>query len=167
MAMNSVLTDETMIVTLRVQDLREIVRDVVAEALKVKAQTDLLDMRQVLERYRIGRDAILAAAKRGDLALSRGPRRKLPVRVAELERWLTGKKYVRNREPAPESMEEWERQVSHQLADLQAPVRSHQQQVSDEVDGIIERELAAGRLRITPQQKRGHAPRHRPTKKPR
>jgi hypothetical protein len=48
--MNSALTDETMIVTLRVSDLREIVRDVVAKALKVKAQTDLLDMKQVFER---------------------------------------------------------------------------------------------------------------------
>ena len=69
--MNSVLTDETMVVTLRVQDLREIVRDVVAEALKVKAQTDLLDMKQVLERYGIGLDAILAGAKQPMVSATR------------------------------------------------------------------------------------------------
>ena len=121
--MTSALTDETMIVTLRVSDLREIVRDVVAEALKVKAQTDLLDMKQVFERYRIGREAVLAGAKRGELELSRGPRRKLLVRAAELERWLTGRKYSPVREPAPESMEEWERQADAQLAELQTPAR--------------------------------------------
>ncbi len=34
--------------------------------------------------------------------LSRGPRRKLLVRAAELERWLTVRKYAPIREPAPE-----------------------------------------------------------------
>jgi hypothetical protein len=116
--MTSALTNETMIVTLRVSDLREILRDVVAEALKVKAQTDLLDLKQVFERYRVGRGAILAGANRGDLELSRGPRRKLLVRAAELERWLTGRKYWPVREPAPESMEEWERQVRRKFPDL-------------------------------------------------
>jgi len=59
-----------MIVTLRVADLREIVRAVVAEALGVQAQHDLLDLKQVFERYQVGRDALLGAAKRGEIELS-------------------------------------------------------------------------------------------------
>ena len=163
--MTSALNDETMIVTLRVSDLREIVRDVVAEALKVKAQTDLLDLKQVFERYRIGRDAILAGANRGDLELSRGPRRKLLVRAAELERWLTGRRYSPVREATPETMEEWERQVRRKFPDLETPALSHRQQVHDGVDHIIEREVAAGRLRVMSQQDRDQAASRRTKRK--
>jgi hypothetical protein len=64
--------DDTMVVTLRVQDLREIVRVAVAEALTTKGRHDLLGLKQVGERYRIGREAVVAAAKRGEIALSQG-----------------------------------------------------------------------------------------------
>jgi hypothetical protein len=69
-------TDNTMIVTLRVSDLREIVRIAVAETLAVKSQHDLIDLKQVAERCRVGRGAIIAAARRGEIALSQGPRRR-------------------------------------------------------------------------------------------
>lgn len=88
-----IVTDDTMIVTLRVQDLREVVRAAVAETLAVKSRDDLLDMKQTAERYGIGRRAVQAAARRGEVELSRGPRRRLLVRASEVERWLTQRKY--------------------------------------------------------------------------
>ena len=113
--MNPTPADETMIVTLRVADLREIVRAVVAEALGVQAQYDLLDLKQVFERYRVGRDALLGAAKRGEIELSQGPRRKLLVRAGELERWLTERKYVPPVRSIAKDLEEWERQANEAL----------------------------------------------------
>jgi hypothetical protein len=156
-----------MIVTLRVQDLREIVRDVVAEALKVKAQTDLLDMKQALERYRVGRDAILAGARRGELELSRGPRRKLLVRAAELERWLTGRKYTPSQRPTARDMEEWGRQVRGRFADHQATPRSHREQLQADADAVIKRELASGRLRLMSREEQERARSTRKRSKPR
>ena len=59
----------------------------------------------------VGRDALLAAADRGELQVSRGPRQRLQVRKSELDRWLSSKPYQpRDREPAPD-LEAWERSV--------------------------------------------------------
>lgn len=113
--MNTTLTDDTMIVTLRVSDIREIVRAAVAEALGAKGQHDLLDLKQVLARYGVGRNALLGAAKRGDIELSQGPRRKFLVRAAEVERWLTEKRYTPPDRTVPVDMEDWERQASQAL----------------------------------------------------
>lgn len=129
--MTAIPTDDTMIVTLRVADLREVVRAAVAEALAVRSQDDLLDMKQVAERYGVGRDALLCAAKRGEVELSQGPRRKFLVRAMEVERWLTQKKYVPPNRAAPADLDEWERQATRSL----------------------ENALAAGRLRrLSPQE---------------
>jgi hypothetical protein len=113
--MNPTLTDETMIVTLRVADLREIVRAVVTEALGVHAQSDLLDLKQVFQRYGVGRDAVLGAARRGEVELSQGPRRKFLVRAREIETWLTQRKYTPPVQPTAKDMEEWERQADQAL----------------------------------------------------
>ncbi|HET9954372.1 MAG TPA: hypothetical protein VFQ61_07705 [Polyangiaceae bacterium] len=110
---------------LRVADLREIVRAVVADALATHAQHDLLDLKQVFERYRVGRDALVAAAKRGEVELSQGPRRKFLIRARELEQWLTRRKYVPPALATAKDLQEWDRQ-----ADL-----------------ALERALVQGRLR--------------------
>lgn len=93
-SMTTALPDDTMIATIRVADLRAVVQAAVAEALAVKRQDDLLDMKQVAERYGIGRRAAQAAARRGEIELSQGPRRRLLVRASEVERWLTQRKYI-------------------------------------------------------------------------
>lgn len=129
--MTTTATDDTMIVTLRVNELREIVRAAVAEALVTGGRQDLLDLRQVSERYSVGRDALLAAANRGEVELSQGPRRKFLIRAAELERWLTQKKYTPRDRTVPVDLEDWDRQVRLSL----------------------ERDLASGRLRkLSPQE---------------
>lgn len=130
----STIADETMIVTLRVHDLRELVRAAVIEALASGGRQDLIDLKQVAERYRVGRDSVLAAAKRGEIALSQGPRRKFLVRAAEVERWLTERKYVPPDRTVPADMEEWDRQAAASL----------------------ERAIAEGRLRrMSPQEIEG------------
>lgn len=129
--MKPIPSDETMIVTLRVGDLRGIVRAVIAEALGVQAKHDLLNLKQVFERYRVGRDALLGAAKRGEIELSSGPRRKLLVRAGELERWLTERKYIPPVRSTAQDLEEWDREAERSL----------------------ERALAEGRLRkLSPEE---------------
>ena len=78
--METAIKDETMIVTLSVQQLRDILHEVVTGALTAKATPDLLNLTQVRERYRVGRGALLAAARRGEVELFRGPKRRLLVR---------------------------------------------------------------------------------------
>jgi len=123
--------DDTMIVTLRVSELREVVRAAVAEALAVKSWDDLLDVKQTAERYGIGRRALQAAARRGEVELSQGPRRRFLVRASEVERWLTQRKY-------------------------NAPVATNptsDMETRAETLDAIERAIAAGRLRrMSPQE---------------
>lgn len=107
--------DDTMIVTLRVADLREVVRAAVADALAAKGRHDLLDLKQVAERYRIGRDSVVTAAKRGEIALSQGPRRKFLVRADEVERWLTHRICTPPDRMVATDMEEWDRQAEAAL----------------------------------------------------
>ncbi len=126
-------TDDTMIVTLRVFELREVVRSAVAEALAVRGQHDLLDLKQVAERYRVGRGSLLAAAKRKEIELSQGPRRKFLVRAGEVERWLTERKYEassRRAAAGPTDLDQWEL----------------------EADRVLERAVAAGRIRFASPQ---------------
>jgi hypothetical protein len=111
----STIADDAMIVTLHVRDLRAIICVAVVEALTAKGHHDLLDLKQVAERYKVGREAIIAAAKRGEIALSQGPRRKFLVRANEVERWLTERKYVPPDRTVPVDLEEWDRQVAASL----------------------------------------------------
>ena len=107
------------------------VRAAVAEALAVKSRDDLLDMKQTAERYGIGRRAVQAAARRGEVELSQGPRRRLLVRASEVERWLTQRKY----NPPVTTNPTGERDARAQALDP------------------IERAIAAGRLRrMLPQE---------------
>ena len=127
----SIPPDETMIVTLRVSDLREVVRAAIAEALAARGEHDLLDMKQIAERYGIGRGAVQAAARRGELELSQGPRRRLLVRAGEVDRWLTHRKYAPPSSPAPRALHD----------------------ACSEGTDAIERALAAGRLRkLSPRE---------------
>jgi hypothetical protein len=47
-----------------------------------------LDAKQALERFGVGHDGLLAAERRGEIALTRGPRRKILVRRSALEAYL-------------------------------------------------------------------------------
>lgn len=153
--MSDLPTDETMIVTLRVSDLREIIRGVVSEALAVQSKHDLLDLKQVRERYGAGRDSILSAASRGELELSLGPRRKVLVRAGELERWLTETKYVpiRERRSLAKDLEEWDRQAEAELRRMAERPVMRSRHDPHGVDEKINRMLAEGRLRkLSPQE---------------
>ena len=142
--MNSAPSEETMIVTLRVCDLRQIVHDAVAAALTLKGRTDLLDLKQVFDRYRVGRGALLAAARRGEVELSHGPRRKLLIRAGEVERWLTQNRYRPPNRSLSADLEEWDREVTRSL----------------------ERDIAEGRLRVMSPQELAEARSRRRPRKP-
>lgn len=127
--MTTTLPDDTMIVTLRVADLREVVRAAVAEALAVKSRDELLDIRQTTERYGIGRRAVQAAARRGEVMLSQGPRRRLLARASEVERWLTQRKYnppvatnpTEDRDARAQAFDAIERAIADPLLDSRCP----------------------------------------------
>jgi len=60
----------------------------------------------------VGRDALTAAAQRGELELTRGPRKRLQVRRSELDRWLASKPYTPTAKAEPAaSLDECERRV--------------------------------------------------------
>lgn len=132
--MTTSLSDDAMIVTLRVADLREVVRAAVAEALASRGQHDLLDLKQVAERYRVGRDSVVTAAKRGEIALSQGPRRKFLVRADEVERWLTHRTYAPPDRPVATDMEDWEQraEVALQNAIFEGRIRKASPQEIEE-----------------------------------
>ncbi|MEI9936673.1 MAG: hypothetical protein WDO69_05565 [Pseudomonadota bacterium] len=72
---------------------------------------ELLGVREC-RALRVGRDALLAAAKRGEVQLSRGPRQRLQVRRSELEKWLQSRPYVAPAASEPvQSLEDWQRSV--------------------------------------------------------
>lgn len=56
-------------------------------------ESDLLDAKQTFAEFGIGVDGLKAAAARGELALSKGPRRRIQVSRAELLRWLASRPY--------------------------------------------------------------------------
>jgi hypothetical protein len=65
----------------------------------------------------VGRDALLAAAARGEIAITRGPRQRLQVTRHELDRWLASKPYVVAAKSEPvASLAEWERSVRRKVA---------------------------------------------------
>jgi hypothetical protein len=94
---------KTMLVTLSVADLREIVRAVFDEALGVHARSELLDLKRVWQRYGVGRGSLLGAARRGELDLSLDPRRKFLVRAYEIDHVLTRGTHA----PSPAAAKEW------------------------------------------------------------
>lgn len=64
----------------------------------------------------VGRDALKAAAERGELEITRGPKQRLQVTRSELDRWLKSKPYApkATNEPEPDQAAlaaDWERRV--------------------------------------------------------
>jgi hypothetical protein len=78
-----------------------------------------LDLRAIADRYGVKRDALLNAADRGELLLKRGPRRKLLVELAEIERWIASKPYLprapKISAPTSPSNDDWERRAADEL----------------------------------------------------
>lgn len=77
----------------------------------------LLDARQALSQYGIGRDGLLAAAERGEIELTRGPRNRLQVTRDEIERYLRSKPHrprLRRAEPAND-LEQWSAVAEREL----------------------------------------------------
>lgn len=71
---------------------------------------EMLDLAKAKAWFGVGRDALLGAADRGELALVRGPRNKLLVRRSALEAWRASRPYV-PRGAAKLLIAEWERSV--------------------------------------------------------
>jgi hypothetical protein len=69
--------------------------------------TELLDVAMVKEEYNIGRDALKAAAHRGELTLTRGPRGRLQVERGKLEAWQRSRKYEPTQRRPVADLEAW------------------------------------------------------------
>jgi len=74
----------------------------------------------IARKYGIGRDALLNAADRQELSIMRGPRQKLLVERAEIDRWLASRPYARRMKkiPSPGAENDWERRAEQQLKQL-------------------------------------------------
>jgi hypothetical protein len=59
--------------------------------------TDLLSERQTMAEYGVARDGLLAAAARGEITLSRGPRNRIQVERQEIERWMKARPFAPRR----------------------------------------------------------------------
>lgn len=88
------------------------------KALRATPATDdpLLDLRQLQERYQIGRSAALNAIRSGELPAVTGSRRRVMVRASDVDRWLASRP-VTPRPPrsAPaepvETLDDWDRAI--------------------------------------------------------
>lgn len=67
------------------------VLEALAATLTDTAGDELLGVAECTKRFGVGRDAIKAAAARGELSVSRGPRQRLLVRRSALVAWLESK----------------------------------------------------------------------------
>jgi hypothetical protein len=85
-----------------------------ADAIVVEPRADeLLDAKQTLDRYGIGRDAIRGAAFRGELQVHRGARGKFLVRKDAIESWIEARPYTPTPRRAPcADLAEWDRETS-------------------------------------------------------
>ena len=146
--------NQTMIVTLTVGQLRDLIHGVVTDALTARPVPELLNLKQVRERYSVGRGALIAAARRTEIELFRGPKQTLLVRAADLERWLTTRRYVAPHQgPAPQTMEAWERETERELARLTQESTADHASMSSAASRAIERAMAEGRLRtLSPKE---------------
>jgi len=80
------------------------------------ADDPLLGTKEIFAETGLGHDGVKAAAERGELAVSRGPRGKLLVARSELRRYLQSKPIKpRKAEPVAESLEAWDGQALRAL----------------------------------------------------
>jgi hypothetical protein len=89
-----------------------------AEALAEEPRDEYLNVEQTLEHYNAGRDALIAAAERGEIELKRGARRQLLVLRSELERWIASRPYkpTPRKVGPPSDLDAWEKEADRALA---------------------------------------------------
>ena len=90
MTADSPLADDTPVWQLTVGQFKALI----ATAIITHGQPDqsqLLDATQIQERYHVGREALRAAAGRGELQLVRGSRGKILARAADIETWFASR----------------------------------------------------------------------------
>lgn len=95
--------------------------EALAAVLPDDGETDdpLLGTKQIFAETGLGHDGVKAAAERGELAVSRGPRGKLLVARSELRRYLQSKPVQpRKVEPAAQSLDDWEAQAQGALRSI-------------------------------------------------
>lgn len=89
--------------------------DALADAVERDAPDALLGLKELRE-HGVGRAALLGAADRGELAVSRGPRGRLQVRRSELDRWLASRPVERRQHDANiVDMDAWDRAAAERL----------------------------------------------------
>ncbi len=82
----------------------------------IDRSAEQLDARQTLAEYHVGRDGLLAAARRGELTLSRGPRNRVLVERQELERWLKSRPVRPRQRTAPANdLSSWDADAEREL----------------------------------------------------
>lgn len=81
-----------------------------------KGASELLDVAAVRKQYGVGRDALKAAANRGELELSRGPRRRLLVKRDVLEAWLGSRPYEPPMAEPVADLEQWKAEAERRIA---------------------------------------------------
>lgn len=85
----------------------------------VDRSAEQLDARQTLAEYRVGRDGLLAAGRRGELSLTRGPRNRVLVERQEIERWLKSRPLRPNQKakpgPANDDLASWDADAEREL----------------------------------------------------
>jgi hypothetical protein len=82
----------------------------------IDRSAELLDARQTLAEYHVGRDGLLAAARRGELVLSRGPRNRVLVERQEMERWLKSRPLKPRERVAPANdLASWDVEAEREL----------------------------------------------------
>jgi hypothetical protein len=76
-----------------------------------------LDVDQALERYGTGREALKAAAERGEIELHRGARGKLLVRESAVQRWIESRPHKPRprRAASVETLATWEAETEADL----------------------------------------------------
>ena len=82
--------------------------------------TDLLDARQTMAEYGVGRDGLIAAESRGEISLSRGSRNRTLVERQEIERYLKSRpRPAPRRKTAPANdLGEWDAETQRELRAL-------------------------------------------------
>ncbi len=94
---------------------RALVASLEAALVETDDGPELLDMKATAERG-AGRDALKAAALRGELELLRGPRGKILVERDTFEAWLRSRPYRPTTPTRTPDLDEWDAAASSELA---------------------------------------------------